>query len=98
MQPIVTAPTTSPGAADLLVPLPTQAGQATLAAARTLGRKAAAPATLRAYKTDRTKGLIGYGFFLQGGQVEDILRGTSQPRWTRRTALSGSTVQARTAS
>ena len=36
------------------VPAPTAAGQAALDAARALGRKAAAPATLRAYKADWT--------------------------------------------
>ena len=34
------------------VPVPTPAGQAALAAAQVLARKAAAPATLRAYKAD----------------------------------------------
>ncbi len=38
-----------------LVPAPTPAGQAALDAARALGRKAAAPATLRAYKADWTQ-------------------------------------------
>jgi integrase len=50
MQPVVTALATLPEAADQ----PTQAGQAALAAARALGRNAAAPATLRAYKADWT--------------------------------------------
>ena len=37
-----------------LVPVPTEVGQAALAAAEQLSRKAAAPATLRAYKADWT--------------------------------------------
>jgi len=41
-----------PEAEHPLVPAPTPAGQAALDAARALGRKAAAPATLRAYKAD----------------------------------------------
>jgi integrase len=39
-------------AAGALVPIPTDAGQAALAAAQALARKASAPATLRAYKAD----------------------------------------------
>ncbi len=54
MPPSVTALAASPAADSRLVPAPTQAGQAALDAARALGRKAAAPATLRAYKADWT--------------------------------------------
>ncbi len=49
-----TAPATLPAADQPLVPAPTANGQAALDAARALGRKAAAPATLRAYKADWT--------------------------------------------
>ena len=52
MPPAVTALAALPEAEHPLVPAPTQAGQAALDAARALGRKAAAPATLRAYKAD----------------------------------------------
>ena len=59
MQPQVTALATTPDAAspdrDIpAIPAPTEAGQAALDAARALGRNAAAPATLRAYKADWT--------------------------------------------
>jgi integrase len=50
MQPVVTALAALPEIADPL----TQAGHAALAVARALGHKAAAPATLRAYKADWT--------------------------------------------
>ena len=49
-----TAPAALPAADQPLVPAPTANGQAALDAARALGRKAAAPATLRAYKADWT--------------------------------------------
>ncbi len=64
MQPATTALITRPDVASPdvaspdrdtpVVPAPTAAGQAALDAARALGRNAAAPATLRAYKADWT--------------------------------------------
>ena len=54
MQRDATALAPVPEARHPPVPAPTQAGQAALDAARALGRKAAAPATLRAYKADWT--------------------------------------------
>ena len=47
-------PHASASATPLAVPVPTPAGTAALAAAQALARKAAAPATLRAYKADWT--------------------------------------------
>ncbi len=55
MQLDATAAALVPEAEHPLVPAPTQAGQAALDAARALGRKAAAPARLRAYKADWTQ-------------------------------------------
>ena len=49
-----TASAALPATDQPLVPVPTANGQAALDAARALGRKAAAPATLRAYKADWT--------------------------------------------
>ena len=55
-QPAVQGEIRPPGSAPTMtatmVPVPTPAGQAALAAAQVLARKAAAPATLRAYKAD----------------------------------------------
>ena len=50
----ITTPDRAADGAPRLVPVPNAAGQAALEAAHALGRKAAAPATLRAYKADWT--------------------------------------------
>ena len=54
MPPGVTALAPVPDAASPLATVPTKAGQAALDAAQALARKAAAPATLRAYQADWT--------------------------------------------
>ena len=54
MQPAATALAITPDADSPAVPALTEAGQAALDAARALGRNAAAPATLRAYRADWT--------------------------------------------
>ena len=54
MQPTAARPTTVPEADTPLATALTDAGQAALEVAQALGRKAAAPATLRAYKADWT--------------------------------------------
>ena len=54
MQPVAAALAAHPNADNPAVPALTKAGQAALDAARALGRNAAAPATLRAYKADWT--------------------------------------------
>ena len=54
MQPAATALAAMPDVNSPAVPALTEAGQAALDAARALGRNAAAPATLRAYKADWT--------------------------------------------
>ena len=54
MQPAATALAATLDAGSPAVPAPTEAGQAALDAAQALGRNAAAPATLRAYRADWT--------------------------------------------
>ena len=58
-------PPRTESAAAAATPAPTPSGQAALAAARALAKKAASPATLRAYKADWThfaQWCAGYGF------------------------------------